>query len=52
MISLEEEMDEMPTLLDLGKMLFYTSEHDKAEKYNRILLEQLPFEGVGAGVGL
>ncbi|CAF2156103.1 unnamed protein product [Rotaria magnacalcarata] len=41
MTSLEEEISGKPTLLSLGKMLFYMGEHDKAEKYNRILLEQL-----------
>ncbi|CAF4139261.1 unnamed protein product [Rotaria sp. Silwood2] len=39
--SLEEEIGEEPTLIQLGKMFFYMSDNDRVEKYNRILLEQL-----------
>lgn len=40
MNSLTEEFVETPTLMDLGNVLFYIGDYQKAEKYNRKLLEQ------------
>ncbi|CAF3924549.1 unnamed protein product, partial [Rotaria sp. Silwood1] len=42
MISFEEEISKTSTLFDLGNIFFYMGDNDRAEKYNRILLEQLP----------
>ncbi|CAF4670888.1 unnamed protein product [Rotaria sp. Silwood1] len=42
MISFEEEIGKTSTLFDLGNIFFYMGDNDRAEKYNRILLEQLP----------
>ncbi|UJR17402.1 hypothetical protein I4U23_004297 [Adineta vaga] len=39
--SFKEEIGETPTLMHLGNVLFYMGEYDRAEKYNKILLEHL-----------
>ncbi|CAF3082836.1 unnamed protein product [Rotaria sp. Silwood2] len=41
MISFEEQIGKTPTLFDLDKIFCYMGDHDRAEKYSRILLEQL-----------
>ncbi|CAF1096751.1 unnamed protein product [Rotaria sordida] len=42
MISFEEEIGKTPTLFNLGQIFSYMGDNDRAEKYYRILLEQLP----------
>ena len=52
MNSFQEEIGETPTLLNLGNILFYMGEYDKAEKYNNILLEQLSSDDDNDGISL
>ncbi|CAF4319840.1 unnamed protein product [Rotaria sp. Silwood2] len=42
MNSFEEDIGKTSTLFDLGTIFSYMGDNDKAETYNRILLEQLP----------